>query len=390
MTNGTVITTTDYAGNYIYQNNILQMINQPEGYLEPNGQGSYNYGYRLKDHLGNIRITFVDFDHNGSIVLSEITEENNYYPFGLKHQGYNNTVSSNANAVAGKFKYNGKELQDDLIGSNSLDLYDYGARFYDAALGRWHVIDPMCELARRWTPYQYAYSNPIRYIDHDGMVVDDYFNKDGIYLGKDEAPTDKVKIIDQEDWDKNKSIESDGTESIDHNSGEPLSIDHSASDISIDASLSVYEHYNPTDLPIVAQEAENGKGGMVHYAISENGITSAEIEIKLQGNKDSKISDHANEIKNLFEHEKQHNLDLKKVGIETFGKSSLQRREVRAVSHQINHSSFKGTRKGFQRSVIDYGIKFGMIQSIKSKPSTIQESKKIYRIDKQPINEFER
>lgn len=63
------------------------------------------------------------------------------------------------------------ELQEEL----NLDVYDYGARNYDPAISRWWQIDPMSEVARRWTPYQYCYNNPIRYIDPDGMLVDDYY-----------------------------------------------------------------------------------------------------------------------------------------------------------------------------------------------------------------------
>jgi len=137
----------------------LQFVPTAEGYYDFQ-QNKYIYNY--VDHLGNVRLSYTK-----SASGTEIIEENNYYPFGLKHEGYN-VLAGNP---AYKYKYNGKELQE-------TGMYDYGARFYMPDLGRWGVVDPQAETSRRWSPYTYAYNNPIRFIDPDGRE-----NKDIHILG---------------------------------------------------------------------------------------------------------------------------------------------------------------------------------------------------------------
>ena len=102
----------------------------------------------MKDHQGNNRVVV---DEEGTV-----EEVNHYYPFG-------SVFSSTGDAQP--YKYNGKELDR----KGGLDWYDYGARMYDAALGRWHVVDPMAEKFYSLDPYLYCANNPILLVDPNGM-----------------------------------------------------------------------------------------------------------------------------------------------------------------------------------------------------------------------------
>ncbi|HMI68097.1 MAG TPA: RHS repeat-associated core domain-containing protein [Cyclobacteriaceae bacterium] len=106
----------------------------------------------------------------------QVTQVTDYYPFGLAINplGYQkNTTFKN------DYLYNGNEFQDDF----SLNWLDYGARMYMPETGRWGVIDPMAEDAKRWSPYRYAFDNPMRFVDPDGMFeyTDGYSAHDSKY-----------------------------------------------------------------------------------------------------------------------------------------------------------------------------------------------------------------
>lgn len=347
VTEGGSVTTTDYAGNYIYKDNQLQFFGQVEGYVQPDQSGNFDYVYQYKDHLGNIRLSYSDSNNDGEVTgessslffddmenssgwdsvgalggssapvddehvlsgnnaiklekvavgdiyahsnvwipinntegtdyifsgwvylestdyawanillfmnedtesgyftevahsdrvytkdqwvyiekqvtvpanidkinlrvgiyhnspgatawfdnlsirkvnsVNEIVEENNYYPYGLKHNGYNNSVLSEHS-----YKYNGKELNKEL----GLEWYDYGVRNYDPALGRWFVSDAFAEKVPEMTPYRYAFNNPISVIDPDGNMESEIADLGG---------------SDDGIWDTPENISNEGTD----------------------------------------------------------------------------------------------------------------------------------------------------------------------------------
>ncbi|WP_344787352.1 RHS repeat-associated core domain-containing protein, partial [Postechiella marina] len=160
VVSGTDSGTTEYAGNYVYEGSSLKFFNHAEGYVDiSNG---YEYVYQYKDHLGNVRLSYKDSNNNGSVTSSEILEENNYYPFGLKHKGYNNNPVTNH-----KYElYNGVEYEEAL----GLDLYEMPLRSYDPAIARWTTIDPVIHYFQStYTGYN---NNPVFWSDPSGSAVE--------------------------------------------------------------------------------------------------------------------------------------------------------------------------------------------------------------------------
>lgn len=132
--------------------------------------------------------------------------QNNYYPFGLKHEGYNGINSATPSY---KYKYNGKEFQE-------TGMYDYGARFYMPDIGRWGVVDPLAEKFFDYSGYNYVLNNPIKFIDKDGMDVYIMDENGKVILAKQQAGDDIMfgynsKTGDLNDNNNDKKIDdSDG------------------------------------------------------------------------------------------------------------------------------------------------------------------------------------
>ena len=203
VANSTVSTITDYMNGFQYTDGALNFFPHAEGFVNvtfcETCHGSFEntvrfaYAYNYTDHLGNIRLTY-GWDETDQEL--KILEENHYYPFGLKHSHYNTEKNkfdftdggsealkivqvSSTVRLPYKYKYNGKEFQDEL----GLNFYDYGARNYDPAIGRWMNIDPLTERGYEYSPFIYSFNNPVFFLDPNGMWP--IYSQDGKYLGDD-------------------------------------------------------------------------------------------------------------------------------------------------------------------------------------------------------------
>ena len=154
---GSTTTTTDYCGNVIYENGTQKLLLTEEGYI--NLAGTQQYHYYLKDHQGNNRVVI---NQSGTV-----EETNHYYPFGGVFGTTGNTQP---------YKYNGKEFDT----KKGLNWYDYGARHYDAVLGRFITVDALYDKHFKVSPYVYCGNEPVGRIDPDGndWRVQTHYNRE--------------------------------------------------------------------------------------------------------------------------------------------------------------------------------------------------------------------
>ena len=147
-----VTNTTDYVGNFVFEDGKLSKYLFDGGYCSFDNSQNPTFHYYEKDHLGSIRMVV---NENGTI-----EQVNHYYPFG----GVYGDLSYNAEIQ--KSKYIGKEFDH----MHGLDLYDHGARMYDAAKVVWNKVDPLSEIYFHFDPYLYCENNPIVMFDNTGLL----------------------------------------------------------------------------------------------------------------------------------------------------------------------------------------------------------------------------
>ncbi len=149
-------TATSTAGTFKDHNSIPNINIPKNGYI---------YIYCSNESQYPVFFDNIQVIHN----RSQILEESHFNSWGMRLEGI---CSKAATTIDNKYQYNGKELQSKEFNDGSgLEEYDYGARHYNAQIGRWFNVDLLADKYNSTSPFVYCLNNPLIYIDPDGQRI---------------------------------------------------------------------------------------------------------------------------------------------------------------------------------------------------------------------------
>ena len=149
----------------------------------------WKYHYTIADHLGNARVEFVP--HNGG--QPEVVQSVSYYPFG-----YTLHCNDYGSRQPNRHLFGGKELQDQTLAGITFGWYDFEARMYDPAIGRFMQTDPMAEKYYWISPYAYCANNPIKFVDPTGEDIWEINNEGRIINRIKDKSQDAFYMVEQD------------------------------------------------------------------------------------------------------------------------------------------------------------------------------------------------